>query len=566
MKDSYFDLGKYSRPISTRSAEAQIWFDRGLNWSYAFHHTEAKNCYQRVIDLDPDCPMGYWGMAYAIGPYYNLDWASYSEAGQKEGINQAHDYTRKALERCSDEFPAEKALIKGLMARFPTPTAPPKDKAEETFGQWDDAYADAMRKVYAQFPDDNDVCALTAEAFMCRTPWLLWDLENAVPAEGSSTQEALDILEKGLARIEATNAIPHPGMLHFYIHAQEMSPHPSLALKAADTLINLVPDAGHLIHMPSHIYVLCGMYEKSLQSNIDASAADERYSAYDDTISIFALYKLHNLQFQVYSALFQGRYEPALRVAELMDNMIPEEGLSHDHQFLVNYLEAFSGMKVHVYIRFGKWQEIIDTQLPPDPDFYCVTTPMWHYGKGVAYAASGDIENAIDQQEKFALALKKVPEERRIFNNTALDILSVGEAMLAGELEYRRGNYDEAFTHLRECVARYDGLKYTEPWAWMQPPRHALGALLMEQGHIDEAAAVYRADLGVDDTLVRAAQHPDNIWALHGFVECLEKQGNEAEAAVYRKKLEQAQQAADVQVTSSCFCRNTHAGQDESCC
>ena len=556
--DNYFDLGKYSRPISTQSAEAQIWFDRGLNWCYAFHHTEAINCFKRVIELDPDCPMGYWGMAYAIGPYYNLMWPSYSEAGQKDGIQQTYDYTQQALARCNGKFPAEKAMVEAFTARFPTPEVPDPDEAEEIFSQWDDAYADAMRKVYAQFPEDDDVCALAAEAMMCRTPWLLWDLENEVPAEGTDTQEVLDILETAIARIEDHNGVPHPGLLHFYIHAQEMSPDPSIALKACDTLLELAPDAGHLIHMPSHIYVLCGMYEKSLQANVQASAADERYSAYDDTVSIFALYKLHNLHFQIYSALFQGRYEPALRVAEMMEKMIPEEGLAHDHQFLVNYLEAFSGMKVHVYIRFGKWQEIIDAPFPPDPDFYCVTTTMWHYAKGVAYAASGDVENALDQQKKFKAAYAKVPEERKIFNNTSRDILAVAEAMLSGELEYRRANYDEAFAELRRTVDLYDNLNYTEPWAWMQPPRHALGALLLEQGHVAEAMDVYRADLGIDDTLVRPSQHPDNIWSLHGYAECLEDLGQDEEAAEIRSKLEAAQAAADVVVSSSCFCRQTH--------
>lgn len=559
--DNYFDLGKYSRPISTQSAEAQIWFDRGLNWSYAFHHSEAKKCFQTVIDLDPDCPMGYWGMAYAIGPYYNLMWPSYSEAGQKEGIQQAHDFTQQALSLSKNGTPAENALIKALAARFPQPHTTHKDDPEAEFSAWDDAYAQAMRKAYAQFPNDNDVCALTAEAMMCRTPWKLWDLENGIPAEGTDTQEALDIIEKAFTRIEKSGGVNHPGLLHFYIHAQEMSPNPEIALKASDTLINLLPDAGHLIHMPSHIYVLCGQYEKSLQSNIQASAADERYTAYDDSVNIFALYKLHNLHFQVYSALFQGRYAPALEVAELMENMIPEEGLSHDHQFLVNYLEAFSGMKVHVYIRFGKWQEIIDAPFPSDPDFYCVTTAMWHYAKGVAYSATGDIENAVNQQEKFALSLKKVPEERKIFNNTSLDILAVAGAMLDGELEYRRENYEVAFAHLRRTVDLYDSLNYTEPWAWMQPPRHALGALLLEQGHVADAAAVYRADLGIDDTLMRPAQHPNNIWSLHGYVECLEKLGQDDKAAGIRTKLEIAQASADVTVSSSCFCRQTH-----SCC
>ncbi|ETX01529.1 MAG: hypothetical protein ETSY2_37040, partial [Candidatus Entotheonella gemina] len=223
--------------------------------------------------------------------------------------------------------------------------------------------------------------------------------------------------------------------------------------------------------------------------------------------------------------------------------------------------EAYYGMKVHVYIRFGKWQEIIDAPMPDDPELFVVTTALWHYAKGVAYAATGDVENAARQQKHFLDAWERVPERRLIFNNESRDMLKVPDAMLAGELAYRRENYDEAFAHLRRCVELYDNLNYTEPWAWMQPPRHALGALLLEQGHVDEAAQVYRADLGLDDTLVRPSQHPGNIWSMHGYAECCRRLGKQAEAAAIEQRLAAAQAAADVAVSSSCFCR-----QADACC
>ena len=567
LEDNYpFDLGTHTMPITTQSAEAQRWFDRGMIWSYNFSHIEARRCFEKVIEHDPDCPMGYWGVAYAIGPYYNLKWESYSPQGLTDGLAETYHFMQEAKKRAANSSDLEQKLIDATVVRFPTPNPPDQDVAEEAYAAWDNAYLEAMRAVYAAYPDHNDVCALTAEALVLPDAWLLWDLENEAPAEGTNTAEALEILEKAINRVEASNESPHPGLLHLYIHVLEMSPEPERALAASDTLLNLISDAAHLIHMPSHIYILCGQYQKALEANQKAFIADTKYVKHDPEISIYTIYKLHNLHFQVYSAMFLGQYEPALKVAEQMETIVPIEALSGDHKYLVHYLEGYVGMKVHVLIRFGKWDEIIQHPLPSDPQLYCVTNALWHYAKGVAYAASGDVENAIIQQERFTEALKLVEPERKVFNNYCLDTLKVGEKMLAGELEYRRENYDLAFDLLRECVDLYDGLNYTEPWSWMQPPRHALGALLMEQGHVDEAAAVYRADLGLDDTLVRPSQHVDNVWALHGYVECLEAQGNEAEAAVYREKLKVAQKVADVEVASSCFCRTTHASQDESCC
>ncbi|MEM9655622.1 MAG: hypothetical protein AAGA65_26285, partial [Actinomycetota bacterium] len=387
------------------------------------------------------------------------------------------------------------------------------------------------------------------------------------------TAEAINLLYLAIGRASDEGRQPHPVLLPFKIHLMEMSTTPEAALAEADVLRYLIPDAAHLVHMPSHLYVLCGQFEDSLQSNVEAVVADEKYLDVHPDIGIYHIYMLHNVHFQMYSAMFLGRYEPALRAADQIIETVPIDALRHPNQFLVNYLEAFYGMKVHVYIRFGKWQEIIDEPLPEDQELLCVTTALWHYGKGVAYAATGDVEQAAEQQRLFAAAFDRVPEERKVFNNESRDMLRVGEAMLAGELEYRRGNFDDAFAHLRRCVDLYDQLNYSEPWVWMQPPRHALGALLLEQGQVEEAATVYRADLGLDDTLVRPSQHPGNIWALHGYRECCELLGRDEEAAAIAEQLAAATASADVDVTSSCFCRLETSDADtdpntdaDSCC
>ncbi len=555
MSDGYgFDLGTHTRTISTHSAEAQVWFNRGLNWSYAFSREEAHRCFQNVVDHDPDCAIGYWGLAYSLGPYYNGAWDRMPIPVRRDVNQKVYDFISQAREAPS-ATPAERALIDAYSVRCPAPA----NDSLEVYAEWDDAYAEAMDAVAEQFIDDDDVVALAIDALMCRTPWQLWDLENRTVAEGASTARAIELLDLALDRAAAEGRPPHPGLLHFKIHLMEMSPTPEAALPEADVLRTLIPDAAHLIHMPSHLYVLCGLFQDSLDTNLEAVVADEKYMAANPEIGIYSIYMLHNVHFQMYSAMFLGQYEPALRAANQIWETVTPEALKHENEFLVNYLEAFYGMKVHVYIRFGKWQELIDEPMPEDPELFCVTTALWHYAKGVAYAASGDIEAAAEQQQLFAAAFDRVPEERKVFNNESRDMLRVGEAMLAGELEYRRGNFTEAFAELRRCVDLYDHLNYSEPWVWMQPPRHALGALLLEQGHVDEAAAVYRADLGLDDTLVRPSQHPGNVWALHGYLECCRRLGFD-HADTIAEQLAAAAVVADVDVTSSCFCRLDCAG------
>ena len=552
-----FDLGAHTRTVSTSSAEAQVWFDRGLNWSYAFSREEAFRCYERAVEADPSCAMAHWGMAYATGPYYNGPWDRMPPPQRADVNKRTYEYIQNALERVGNATPAEQAVIEAYAVRCPAP----ENDDLEVFAQWDDDYADAMAEVAASYIDDDDVCALAIDAYMVRTPWQLWDLEKREPAEGASTIEALELLDMALDRAEREGRSPHPGLLHFKIHLMEMSPTPEAALKEADVLRSLVPDAAHLIHMPSHLYVLCGQFQDSLDANVEAVVADLKYIDANPEVGIYFIYMLHNIHFQMYSAMLLGQYEPALRAGDQIWRTVTPEALRHENEFLVNYLEAFYGMKVHVYIRFGKWQEIIDEPMPDDPELMCVTTALWHYAKGVAYAASGDVENAAAQQALFAAAFDRVPDERKVFNNESRDMLRVGEAMLAGEVEYRRGNFDQAFADLRRCVDLYDQLNYSEPWVWMQPPRHALGALLLEQGHVDEAAAVYRADLGLDDTLVRPSQHPGNVWALHGYLECCERLGQDAEAKDIAAQLVESLKHADVDVSSSCFCR-----QEVDCC
>lgn len=554
--DAYFSLGPYARNISTRSDQAQTWFNRGLNWCYAFHHKEAIRCFEKVVKLDPDCPMGYWGIAYATGPYYNIPWEKMSPSGRPLAVSAAYENAQKAanLSVSGDVDAVERALCGALMRRFQAHNI----EDLEVLSQWDDDYADAMRDVYREFSNDYDVCALTAEALMVRTPWKLWDLQNRVPAEGTDTLEAINIIETALARIERDNDAPHAGLLHFYIHIMEMSPEPERALEASDKLRPLVPGSGHLIHMPSHIYVLCGEYEKTITSNIEAAEADEKYLEYDGELGIYYVYLLHNIHFQMYGAFFSGQYEHAIRAAREMEAIVRPEYLLSDHPFLVNYLEAFYGMKAHVLIRFGKWQEILDEPLPQDPELFCVTHAVWQYAKGIAHAVLGNIDDAMAQQRLLREAVSNLPKDRIVFQNDTRDILAVAGPMLAGELDYRLGKYDSAFRNLRTAVKLYDNLNYSEPWSWMMPPRHALGALLLEQGHVEEAASVYRADLGLDDTLVRPSQHRNNIWALVGYAECCEKLDDQETLDAIQPELEKAQRIADDTIDVSCFCRIGH--------
>ncbi|RIK38463.1 MAG: hypothetical protein DCC58_16635 [Chloroflexi bacterium] len=335
----------------------------------------------------------------------------------------------------------------------------------------------------------------------------------------------------------------------------EMSPHPEKALRAGDWLRALVPDGGHLKHMPTHIDVLCGHYQDVVDWNAAATLADDKYLAYAGPMNFYTLYRVHDYHFQLYGAMFLGQYETALHAADRIIGAFPAELLLVESPPMADYLEGFIPMKLHALIRFGRWQEIIDYPLPENQALYCFTTAMIHHAKAIAYAATGRVPEADEQVARFDTAVTRVPESRMFQHNTCLDVLKVADAMMRGEVEYRRGNYAVAFDHLRQAVALEDGLYYGEPWAWMQPTRHALGALLLEQGHVAEAEAVYRADLGLDESLPRACRHPENVWSLHGYHECLVRQGKHELATMIKQRLDLALARTDVPVHASCACR-----------
>jgi tetratricopeptide (TPR) repeat protein len=543
----YYDLGPYSRKITTVSDKAQLWFDRGLNWCYGYRHEEAIACFQQALKHDPDCAMAWWGVAYATGPNYNMPWHLYDPKGRARTLAAAFDATEAALARIGGTTHGERALIEALKARYPQ-----RDPIDEMW-PWNDAFADAMRGVHQAAPDDLDLRCVFVEAIMNRTPWQMWDLQSGKPAERAGTEEAMAVLDEAFSGQPAS--WDHPGLLHLHVHLMEMSPFPQRALRTGDRLRELVPDAGHLIHMPTHIDVLCGNYRDVLAWNLKAIEADDKAVARDGAMNFYTLYRVHNFHFAIYGAMFLGQYEPALAAAEGLIATIPEELLRQESPPMADFVEAYLAMKQHVLVRFGKWQEITDQDLPADPALYCATTTMMHYAKAVAYAALGDVAAAEEERERFREARQTVPESRRVHNNICWDLFNIAEEMASGEIEYRRGNFDAAFAHLRRSVALDDALPYDEPWGWMQPTRHALGALLLEQGEVDEAEAVYRADLGLDSQLSRACQHPDNPWALHGLLECLKHRGDTAEAVLIKQRLDLAGARSDVPITASCFCR-----------
>ena len=548
---AYYNLGSHSRLITTNSADAQTWFDRGLNWLYGFNHEEAERCFQKALAEDPACAMAYWGIGYANGPFYNKPWIFYGPDELPGAIQICYDSARRALTLQANCTPAEQAIISALCQRYPENRV----VTQAEFDRWDDAYADAMRTVQREFPADLDIIALFAEAMMTRTPWQLWDTARGIPAPQADTEEIIAVLEQGLALAETAGQAIHPGIGHMYIHALEMSPFPEKALRAADGLRELAPDCGHLCHMPSHIDVLCGHYYHAVMANVRAVAADALYLAQVGSFGFYTSACCHDFHLLMYAGMFLGQFETALRAADGIVNLLRENVLRSDIPHLASTLEGYYSMRMHVLVRFGRWQEILAAPMPSDPELYLVTTAMAHYARGIAAAALGQIEIAQQEQAAFQAARARVPAQRRFFNNAAHEILGVAEAMLAGELAYRQAEYGIAFDQLREAVRRDDNLAYTEPWAWMHPPRHALGALLLEQGHVTEALAVYRADLGLDNSLKRSAQHPDNVWSLHGYVECLERMGQIEAAAMMRPRLNLALARADVPITASCACR-----------
>jgi tetratricopeptide (TPR) repeat protein len=542
--DYPYDVGRYVRAVTTTSADAQRWFARGLNWCYGYHHEEAVACFEKALEADPDCAMAHWGVGYAAGPNYNFPWELMDPASKAAALTRSYDASRAALALVGGVTAAERALIEALPARYP------QHEPIEDQGAWNDAFADAMRIAYRAHPSDLDLCAIFVEAILNRTPWQMWDARTGKPTPGAGTLEARDLLETAFR--DLPGAMDHPGLLHLHVHLMEMSPTPEVALVTGDRLRELSPDMGHLTHMPTHIDIQCGHYRDAMHWNQKAIVADRKFYDRAGPMNFYSGYRIHNYHFAAYGAMFLGQYAPAIAAADELIETMPEAMLRIPSPPMADFFESYLSIRQHVLIRFGKWHEIIAQDLPADHDLYCNTVAMTHYAKGVAHAALGDVAAA--EQALFHAAARNVPESRQLHNVLCVQLLAVAEAMLAGEIAYRRGEYDAAFARLRAAVALEDDLPYDEPWGWMQPVRHALGALLLEQGRVADAEAVYREDLGLGGSLPRAQIHPDNLWALRGLLDCLERRGETAEAALIRQRVTIAAARADVPVSVSCFC------------
>lgn len=505
--------------ITTSSAEAQSWFNQGLTLCYGFNHAEAIRSFEQAAQEDPDCPMAQWGIAYAWGPHIN------NPAMDEQANAAARTAADRAMALRQRATPTERALIEALDRRYAQPV--PEDRAP-----LDRAYADAMRAVWQARRDDPDVGALFAESLMNLRPWDLWTADGKMQP---GTDEIIATLESVLAMEPL-----HPAANHFYIHTMEASPTPEKALPAADRLRVLVPWAGHLVHMPAHIDIRLGRYTAAATANQKAIAADLAYVEKAGREGFYTIYRAHNYHFLAYAAMFDGRRDLALEAAREMVREIPLEIV----RAFPDFLDGFPAVPYHVMVRFGMWDEMLAEPQPPLD--LPVMQAMWRYGRTMALSSLGRVDEAATEFAALQAASEAVPESRFMGNNPSREILAVGLPLAEGELEYRRGRHDRAFALLREAVARDEALRYDEPWGWMQPVRHALGALLLEQGRVAEAEAVYREDL---------ARHPDNGWALTGLAECLERRGGKDEAAKARTRVATAWALADERPEVSCYCR-----------
>lgn len=551
-----YNLGTYQRQVSTTSPEAQLWFNRGLLWCYAFHHEEAIRCFENSLTYDPQCVMALWGKAYALGPNYNKAWSRFDKTDLEDATRKAQAALSRAAE-LSAHGTVEHALVEALSARFPAHDIP------DDLSVLDHAYVRAMRSVYQSIEHDLDIAALFAEALICARARDLWDLDIGEPTSGY-TLEARGVLESAMGR---EGGKTHPALCHMYIHLMEMSPFPELALPAVDTLRYIAPDASHLLHMGTHIDIACGDYRRAMLSNHDAVLADDRYFASDSASAsgsrgvFYIMYRAHNVYAKIYAAIMLGNQGEALSAAKHLWDILTPKVLLTKSPPMADWAESYLGALAHVLVRFGRWDDILALGLPSDGELFCSTTAMILYARGIALGVLGRIEEAETAQRQFEAARAVVPETRlNSLPSKEVDVLCIASAMLKGELEYRKGNFDLAFDTLRTAVRLEDALPYTDTPPWMQPVRHALGALLLEQNRVSEAELVYREDLGFSDHFPRRRARLNNVWGLHGLYECFVRGGRWSEASLIRNQRSVALANADVSITASCYCRLSKAG------
>ena len=512
----YDDLGTLHHPIGTASDLAQRYFDQGLRLVYAFNHEEAIRSFEESAKQDPNSPMPYWGIALALGPNINA-------AMSKEDGRRALEAVKQAQARLPNATGAERAYIEALTKRYVG--SPRASRAA-----LDKAYADAMRSVWKAFPDDADAGVLFAEAMMDLRPWDFWTAEGT-PKPG--TQEIVSTLE---AVIEKQP--DHPGACHYYIHAVEGSREPQRALACADRLPGLMPGAGHLVHMPAHIYARVGMYHQSSERNAEAAHADERYLADVHLTGDYADgYYSHNLHFLWSSLMMEGRSADALQAATTLVSTITEDEAKTNRS-----KEPYLTTKLMTLIRFGRWEDLL--RAPPPSKGLRLVEGTWRLGRGMALVATGRLPGAEGERQALLTLTKQFRRSKNQQDKLERDILRIAERLLAGQIAAQRRRHDDAIKTFREATKIEDSLQGAEPPHWSLPVRHYLGPVLLLAGRGPEAEAEYRADL---------RWYPENGWGLFGLIQSLKAQRKDADAAEVSNRFDKAWVHADVTLAASRF-------------
>ncbi len=510
------NLGKHKFPVTTKSEKAQLFINQGVNLAYGFNHAEAGRAFREAARLDPDCAMAYWGQALVLGPNINVPMNAEDEP-------KAFEAAQEAVALKSRATPREQAYIDAVAKRY---TGRAEDRAAA-----DRAYADAMGELAKRFPDDLDAATMYAEALMDLRPWNYW------MRDGSPYPETPEIVSQ-LERVLAKNP-DHPGANHYYIHAMEAYA-PEKAEAAADRLLPLMPGAGHMVHMPSHIYQRVGRYADAVASNEAAARADEDYITQCRAQGLYPMaYYPHNVHFLWFAATAEGRSRLSIESARKAASKVSDETLD-----AVPLLAVFRIVPYYALTRFGKWDEMLAEPAPPER--FKFLTGIWRYGRGLAYLRKGQVEEAEKELAEVRRLAADPSLSYSLFSpNTAAMILSIAPEVLGGELAAHRKDFDAAIAHLERAVRLEDGLVYTEPSEWHFPARQALGAILLAAGRPREAETVYWEDL---------RRNRDNGWSLFGLAQAIRAQGGrEGEAATAQVRFEEAWARADVELTASRF-------------
>lgn len=510
----YDNLGTLERRVTTSSPTAQQYFNQGLRLIYGFNHDEAIKSFKEGLKHDSTCAMCYWGIAYALGPNINLPMDT-------SAARPAYDAVQKALKYSSSSRPEERAYIEALAQRYsPDPSA--------NRALLDSAWANAIRKVSRRFPADDDAATLYAEALMDLRPWNYWT--NGGRPKAASTMEQLRAVEQVVKRNP-----DHPGACHYYIHAIEASKEAYKALPCAQRLGSLMPGAGHLVHMPTHIYIKLGQWDLAADHNVHAVHADEQFISERHPTGVYPMgYYPHNFHVMWYALNMLGRSEDAIDAAKNIQEKVPHEVVKQVPPF-----EYFSPILLYTLARFSRWDDILRQPAPPTDLRY--TTGIWHYTRGLAHAAKGRLDSAAVDRDRLVAIEAATPAEQMLNLNPAKPVLAIAVAHLNGELAAKQGRVDEAVSQLNKAIAGEDELTYAEPPEWYLPMRQRLGAVLLEANRPVQAEKAFREDL---------VHRPENGWSLHGLAQSLRARKQTKEADAVEARFKQAWSKADVELAT----------------